>query len=116
MGFKVPEGVDYIAVNHASWDTLADLHYRDENDWYKIKGFLDGEDRRAPIDIELMGDLTGKRVLHSQCHFGLDTLSAARMPTTSPVWISQKTRCATHPNWPSAPGCLTRPSLSLERI
>ncbi len=78
MGFKVPEGVDYIAVNHASWDTLAKLHYHDENDWYKIKGFLDGEDRRAPIDIELMGDLTGKRVLHSQCHFGLDTLSAAR--------------------------------------
>ena len=36
MGFKVPEGVDYIAVNHASWDTLADLHYNDENDWYKI--------------------------------------------------------------------------------
>lgn len=78
MDYKIPDGVDYIAVNHASWDTLADLHYRDENDWYKIKGFLAGEDRRAPIDIELMGDLSGKRVLHSQCHFGLDSLSAAR--------------------------------------
>lgn len=78
MGFKVPEGVDYIAVNHDSWNTLADLHYHDENDWYGIEGFLNGEDRRAPIDIELMGDLSGKRVLHSQCHFGLDTLSAAR--------------------------------------
>lgn len=80
--FKVPEGVDYIAVNHVSWDKLAVLHYHYENDLCKIKGFLEGEDRRAPIDIELMGDLSGKRVLHSQCHFSLDTLSAARFADT----------------------------------
>lgn len=68
----------YLETNRASWDMLADLHYHDPKDWYDIKGFLDGRDARAPIDVEGLGDLRGKRLLHSQCHFGLDTLSCAR--------------------------------------
>ena len=75
MRFKIPEGVDYLATNHENWDQLAELHYTDPNDWYGVQKFLDGWDARCPIDIEEMGDLSGKRVLHSQCHFGLDTLS-----------------------------------------
>jgi len=78
MRFKIPAGVDYLATNHENWDQLADLHYNDPKDWYGIEKFLGGWDARCPIDIAEMGDLSGKRVLHSQCHFGLDTLSVAR--------------------------------------
>ena len=78
MRFKIPEGVDYLATNHENWDQLGELHYTDPDDWYGVQRFLDGGDARCPIDIEEMGDLSGKRVLHSQCHFGLDTLSVAR--------------------------------------
>ena len=31
-----------------------------------------------PIELEEMGDVTGKSLLHLQCHFGMDTLSWAR--------------------------------------
>lgn len=78
MRFKIPADIDFLAVNHASWDKLAQLHYDDPNDWYDIKGFLAGKDARCVIDQREMGDLGGARVLHSQCHFGLDTLSVAR--------------------------------------
>ena len=78
---SVSEGdkdIDFLAINRLNWDERAKVHFEDENDWYGIQGFLAGEDRRTPIDIAGLGDLGGKRVLHSQCHFGLDTLSAAR--------------------------------------
>ena len=71
MRFKIPADVDFLAVNHASWDKLAQLHYDDPNDWYDIKGFLAGKDARCVIDQREMGDLSGARVLHSQCHFCL---------------------------------------------
>jgi SAM-dependent methyltransferase len=32
-----------------------------------------------PYEIELIGDVTGKTLLHLQCHFGIDTLSWARL-------------------------------------
>ena len=47
MRFRIPADIDFLAVNHASWDKLAQLHYDDPNDWYDIKGFLAGKD--APL-------------------------------------------------------------------
>jgi SAM-dependent methyltransferase len=31
-----------------------------------------------PVEIGLLGDIRGKRILHLQCHFGQDTISLAR--------------------------------------
>jgi SAM-dependent methyltransferase len=40
----------------------------------------DPEDVRIPdYELEEIGDVTGKSLLHLQCHFGLDTLSFARL-------------------------------------
>ena len=32
-----------------------------------------------PLEVSELGDLSGRRVLHTQCHIGTDTLSLARL-------------------------------------
>lgn len=41
--------------------------------------FLAGKSSLNSIELELLGDVSGKKVLHLQCHFGQDTISLARM-------------------------------------
>ena len=31
------------------------------------------------LDVKLLGDVKGKKILHLQCHFGQDTLSLSRL-------------------------------------
>ena len=33
----------------------------------------------SAIELDLLGDVRGKHILHLQCHFGQDTLSMTRM-------------------------------------
>lgn len=40
---------------------------------------MKGKNSLLPLEINEMGDVKNKTLLHSQCHFGLDTLSWARM-------------------------------------
>ena len=42
-------------------------------------GFKAGGIRIRPYEIELVGDVAGRSLLHLQCHFGIDTLSWARL-------------------------------------
>lgn len=67
-----------IAANHAIWQRWTALHV--PSDFYNADGFVADPGSR-PFDSivsELVGsDLTGKRALHLQCHFGLDTLRLA---------------------------------------
>lgn len=44
-----------------------------------IAGFKVGKSTLNPIELEELNDVTGKSLLHLQCHFGLDTLSWARL-------------------------------------
>ena len=43
-----------------------------------MRGFLAGRDPLSRIETEELGDVAGKRFLHLQCHFGVDTLGWAR--------------------------------------
>ena len=47
--------------------------------FYDLEGFRAGGVRIRPYEIELVGDVRGKALLHLQCHFGIDTLSWARL-------------------------------------
>ena len=67
---------DY-AGNRQAWDTLAEMHFK--SDYYDVKGFLEGGNTLRAIERAALGDVTGKRLLHLQCHFGMDTLSWARL-------------------------------------
>ena len=49
------------------------------SEFYDVPGFLEGKSTLNAIELELLGDLKNKKVLHLQCHFGQDTLSLARL-------------------------------------
>ena len=67
----------FLQVNKARWDELVDIHA--ESDFYDVQGFLGGMNRLRDYEMADIGDVTGKRLLHLQCHFGLDTLCWARL-------------------------------------
>jgi SAM-dependent methyltransferase len=48
------------------------------SDFYDVEGFKAGGSSLRPFEVEEMGPVEGKRLVHLQCHFGLDTLSWAR--------------------------------------
>lgn len=68
---------NYLDLNRSSWNKRTDIHY--SSDFYDVKGFLAGNTSLKNIELELLGDISGKKILHLQCHFGQDTLSLARM-------------------------------------
>ncbi|WP_224482918.1 class I SAM-dependent methyltransferase [Robertkochia aurantiaca] len=50
------------------------------SEFYDVAGFLSGKTSLKDIELPLLkNNLSGKKVLHLQCHFGLDTLSLARL-------------------------------------
>jgi SAM-dependent methyltransferase len=67
---------DAIEANRLLWDAWTRLH-RDSS-FYDVPGFLAGRDPLGRIETDELGDVAGKRFLHLQCHFGLDTLAWAR--------------------------------------
>lgn len=44
-----------------------------------MSAFLNGATSLKGIELELLGDINGKRILYLQCHFGQDTISLSRM-------------------------------------
>lgn len=80
---------NYIEFNRESWNKRLDAHLK--SDFYNMKGFMKGETSLRHIELEMLGDITGKSVLHLQCHFGQDTLSMSRMGAkTTGVDLSDK--------------------------
>ncbi|GIH99365.1 class I SAM-dependent methyltransferase [Planobispora takensis] len=73
-------GEDGLAQNRALWDERARLHGSTAADrFYDVESFLAGRQTLYALERELAGDVTGKDLLHLQCHFGMDTLSWARL-------------------------------------
>ncbi|WP_282035662.1 class I SAM-dependent methyltransferase [Saccharicrinis aurantiacus] len=68
--------MDYISINKNLWNKKTEIHYKSK--FYDVDSFLKGKDSLNPIELELLGNLDGKKVLHLQCHFGMDTISLAR--------------------------------------
>ncbi len=71
-----PATAAQTAANRALWDELTAIH--EQSAFYDVEGFLTGKSSLGAIELEELGDVAGKRLLHLQCHFGLDTLSWAR--------------------------------------
>jgi SAM-dependent methyltransferase len=69
---------EWIAANRRNWDERAAIHLENRTGFYQIDRFKAGEDILHPIEAEEIGDIVGKRLIHLQCHFGLDTLCLAR--------------------------------------
>jgi SAM-dependent methyltransferase len=72
---------DPMELNLAHWNDLARVHGQDRV--YDVKGWLAGAsslyERERSEMAAAVGDVSGLDLLHIQCHFGLDTLSWARL-------------------------------------
>ena len=68
-----------IAENRKLWDAWTAVHT--SGSFYDVRRFRDdpADVRIEPWERAEVGDVGGKRLLHVQCHFGLDTLSWARL-------------------------------------
>jgi len=67
----------YLQANRAHWDEAVAIHATSE--FYGVDRFLAGESTLLQLDLDEVGDVSGRSLLHLQCHFGLDTLSWARL-------------------------------------
>jgi SAM-dependent methyltransferase len=68
---------DYFEVNRRGWDQRAEAHVGSE--FYDVESFLGGATSLRGIELAELKGVSGRKLLHLQCHFGLDTLSWARL-------------------------------------
>src|SRR5262245_60161525 len=66
-----------LQSNKALWNELTAIHARGET--YRMTAFKDGTKQLDPLVLAEVGEVTGKLLLHLQCHFGMDTLMWARL-------------------------------------
>ena len=69
---------EFFAANRRNWEERVAIHRRDRSGFYAVERFLRGEKNLHAIESSELGDIAGKRLIHLQCHFGLDTLILAR--------------------------------------
>ncbi len=62
----------YIQGNQRLWDEYADINF--QSGLYDVAGFKSSPDPLSPLILSGVGDVSGKSLLHLQCHFGKDTL------------------------------------------
>jgi len=66
-----------LETNRTNWNERTAIHAASE--FYDVAGFKAGGNTLKTIECEEVGDVAGKSLLHLQCHFGLDTMSWARL-------------------------------------
>lgn len=67
----------YFETNKSRWNRLVKIHQ--ESAFYDIESFKKGKSSLNFIELEEVGEVRGKSLLHLQCHFGMDTISWARL-------------------------------------
>ena len=67
----------YFRANRENWNERVEHHVGTK--YYDVQRFLSGRCTLGPVELKALGDVAGMRILHLQCHFGLDSLSLSRM-------------------------------------
>src|SRR6185436_13223599 len=67
----------YFEANKDLWNQRAAIHK--DSAFYDLAGFKAGANFLTPIELNEIGNVKGKSLLHLQCHFGMDTMSFSRM-------------------------------------
>ena len=75
-----PDHQPYFDANLARWDESVAIHAASQG--YDLAGYLKGEKTLYAVEMDEVGDVSGKTLLHLQCHFGMDTLNWARLGAT----------------------------------
>ncbi|MDR2988616.1 MAG: class I SAM-dependent methyltransferase [Nocardiopsaceae bacterium] len=71
---------EYADVNRANWDERVPAHVASPD--YSVDEFLANPGFLSEVvrfDLPLLGDISGLRGVHLQCHIGTDTISLARL-------------------------------------
>ena len=70
-----------LLTNRRNWNERTPVHAATE--FYDVEGFKAGRITLTDVERGEVGDVAGKTLLHLQCHFGLDTMSWARLGATA---------------------------------
>jgi len=68
---------NYIEKNKAAWNEKTAHHIN--AGFYDLENFKNGKNSLNEIELDLLGEVSQKSILHLQCHFGMDSISLARM-------------------------------------
>src|SRR5215207_4428837 len=69
--------LQYFEANKELWNQRTVVHK--DSSFYDLPAFLNGKSSLNKIELTELGDIKGKKILHLQCHFGMDSLSLSRM-------------------------------------
>lgn len=67
----------FFDTNKNAWNNKTKVHLK--SPFYDIEGFKKGNSSLKFIELEELGDVKNKSMLHLQCHFGQDSLSWQRL-------------------------------------
>ena len=68
---------DAFNTNRDSWNKKVAVHLA--SDFYDLDSFKKGKSSLNIFELNALGDVNNKSLLHLQCHFGQDTLSWSRL-------------------------------------
>lgn len=68
---------NYFETNKTSWNKRVAVHAASK--MYDLESFKKGKSSLMKYEINALGDVKDKSLLHLQCHFGQDTLSWSRL-------------------------------------
>ena len=68
---------EYMDSNRQRWNEMVEVH--EKSAFYDVASFKAGRISVTNLERAEVGDVSGKSLLHLQCHFGMDTLSWARL-------------------------------------
>ena len=71
------DDAEKLARNREMWDERVPIHVASR--FYDVDGFKAGRSALERFEVEEVGPVAGIDLVHLQCHFGLDSLSFARM-------------------------------------
>lgn len=69
--------INYLKINKDAWNNRVDIHVKSK--LYNLRALMNGESSLPALDVRLLGNIKGKSILHLQCHFGMDTISLAKL-------------------------------------
>jgi SAM-dependent methyltransferase len=72
-----PDDQSRLKDNRHAWDLRTRVHR--DSAFYDVESFKRGRSSLRHFELEELGDVAGRSLLHLQCHFGMDTLSWARL-------------------------------------
>lgn len=67
---------NYFEINKEAWNKRTIVNKASA--FYDVESFSKGKSSLNKLELDALGDVKGKSLLHLQCHFGMDTLSWAR--------------------------------------